>query len=139
MSDYGFCSKEIAAEVTSACSEITAAEVYEEEARIQHNIRALVNTIRRKISEKARGYVHLFATSNDIMDTAAALRYKDFTLKVLLPDLIDLIELLAQVAQQEAETPQIGRTHGQHAEPITFGYAVALFVSRLGGRAEKLE
>jgi adenylosuccinate lyase len=138
LSDYGFCSREISEEIVEACKQVTATEVYEEEARIQHNIRALVNSIRRKISEKARGYVHLFATSNDIMDTAAALRYKEFCLKVLIPDLMDLIEMLAQLARAEAETPQIGRTHGQHAEPITFGYSVALYVSRLGGRLEKL-
>lgn len=135
---YGFCSEEVSREVSRACEEITAEEVYTEEARIQHNIRALVNTIRAKISESARGFVHLFATSNDIMDTAAALRYKDFTLKVLLPDLLNLIEVLAELATREASTPQMGRTHGQHAEPITFGYAIALYVSRLGGRAEKL-
>lgn len=139
LADYGFCSREISKEVSDACKQVTAAEVYEEEARIQHNIRALVNSIRRKISEKARGYVHLFATSNDIMDTAAALRFKEFGQQVLVPDLIELVELLAQLAREEAETPQIGRTHGQHAEPITFGYAVALFVSRLGGRVLKLD
>lgn len=139
LADYGFCSREISLEVSAACKEVTAAEVYAEEARIQHNIRALVNSIRRRISEKARGYVHLFATSNDIIDTAAALRYKEFGLQTLLPDLINLIELLAQLARDHADTPQIGRTHGQHAEPITFGYAIALFVSRLGGRALKIE
>lgn len=139
LADYGFCTREISNEVTEACKKVTAAEVYEEEARIQHNIRALVNNIRRKISEKARGYVHLFATSNDIMDTAAALRFKEFGQQILLPDLIELVEHLAELARGEAETPQIGRTHGQHAEPITFGYAVALFVSRLGGRVLKLD
>lgn len=139
LADYGFCSHEIGDEITRACEQVTAAEVYAEEARIQHNIRALVNSIRGRISEKARGYVHLFATSNDIMDTAAALRYKEFGLKVLLPDLTGLIDLLCEIAKDHAETPQIGRTHGQHAEPITFGYALAMFVSRLGGRAEKLE
>jgi adenylosuccinate lyase len=139
LADYGFCKREISVEVARACKEVTTAEVYEEEARIQHNIRALVNSIRKRVSEEARGFVHLFATSNDIMDTAAALRYKEFGQNILLPDLIGLMELLAGLARQEAETPQIGRTHGQHAEPITFGYAVALFVSRLGGRAEKLQ
>ena len=139
LADYGFCSREIAAEVTRACSEVTAAEVYEEEARIQHNIRALVNSIRRRVSQPARGYVHLFATSNDIMDSAAALRYGDFTRKVLIPDVIALMEILADLARREAGTVQMGRTHGQHAEPITFGYAIALYVSRLGGRVLKLQ
>jgi adenylosuccinate lyase len=72
------------------------------------------------------------------MDTAAALRYKEFARTVLIPDLVGLIRPLADLARREAETVQIGRTHGQHAEPITFGYAIALFVSRLGGRAKKM-
>ena len=139
LAQYGFCSEEISSEVSRACQQITAAEVYEEEARIQHNIRALVNSIRRKVSEKARGYVHLFATSNDIMDTAAALRYKEFTGDVLLPDLVELLKLLSAIARREAATIQMGRTHGQHAEPLTFGYAIALYVSRLGGRILKIE
>lgn len=138
LSRYGFCSSDVAGEVSVACRAITAAEVYEEEAKIQHNIRALVNCIRRKLNEQARGFVHLFATSNDIMDTAAALRYKEFTRSVMLPDLIGLIEKLCELGKREAQTIQMGRTHGQHAEPITFGYAIALYVSRLGGRALKL-
>ncbi|HJZ11901.1 MAG TPA: lyase family protein [Acidobacteriota bacterium] len=139
LAEYGFCSPEVSREVSRACAEVTAEEVYREEARIQHNIRALVNCIRGKISEGARGYIHLFATSNDIMDTAVALRYREFNQKVLLPDLINSIELIADLARRECATAQIGRTHGQHAEPITFGYALALYVSRLGGRAQKLE
>lgn len=139
LADYGFCSLEIAQEVTRACAEVTAAEVYAEEARIQHNIRALVNCIRKKVSEPARGFVHLFATSNDIMDSAAALRYSEFTRDVLIPDLKQLLEILADLARKEAGTVQMGRTHGQHAEPITFGYAIALYISRLGGRILKLD
>ena len=57
------CSHEIADEVERASEEVTAAEVYEEQSRIRHNIRSLVNVIRRKISPEARPYVHLFATS----------------------------------------------------------------------------
>lgn len=139
LAQYGFCSREVSEEVSRACREVTAAEVYEEEGRIQHNIRALVNCIRRRISEDARGVVHLFATSNDIMDTSAALRYKEFCGKVLIPDLVELIRLLSDLGKKEASTVQMGRTHGQHAEPITFGYSIALYISRLGGRMLKLE
>jgi adenylosuccinate lyase len=139
LAQYGFCSQEVSRAVSKACSEVKAAEVYAEEARIQHNIRALVNCIRRRIPENARGYVHLLATSNDIMDTAASLRYKEFFREVLIPDLIDFVRLLTDLAKSEAATPQMGRTHGQHAEPITFGYALALYVSRLGGRIQRLE
>ena len=83
--------------------------------------------------------MHLFATSADILDTASALRYKDLTRKVVLPDLIALERRLIQLARDHAETVQIGRTHGQHAEPITFGYALSLYVSRIGNRIEFID
>ncbi len=76
--------------------------------------------------------MHLGATSVDILDTAASLRYRDVTRAVLLPLLADLEEALVRLARAEADTPQVGRTHGQHAVPITFGFAVAGYVSRLG-------
>ncbi len=76
--------------------------------------------------------MHLGATSADILDTAAALRYRDAIEKVILPLLLDLEDELIRRAREEAETPQIGRTHGQHAVPLTFGFALAEYVSRLG-------
>ena len=139
LAKHGICSHEIADEVERAAREVTAAEVYEEQARIRHNIRSLVNVMRRKINLEAQPYVHLFATSADILDTATALRFKDLTRKVILPDLIELEGELIQLAREHAETVQIGRTHGQHAEPITFGYALALYVSRIGNRIELID
>jgi adenylosuccinate lyase len=55
-----------------------------------------------------------------------------------VPDLRDLTLQLIQMARAHAHTPQMGRTHGQHAVPITFGFAVALYVSRLGQGLEKI-
>jgi adenylosuccinate lyase len=139
LANHGICSHEIADEVERAAKEITAEEVYEEQARIRHNIRSLVNVMRRRISSEARPYVHLFATSADVLDTATALRFKDLTQQIILPDLIGLETQLIQLAREHAETVQIGRTHGQHAEPITFGYAIALYVSRIGNRIELID
>ena len=135
----GICSHEIADEVERAVEEVTATEVYEEQSRIRHNIRSLVNVIKRKISPEAQPYIHLFATSADILDTATTLRFKDLTQEVILPDLIEFESRLIQLARNHAETVQIGRTHGQHAEPITFGYAIALYVSRIGNRIELID
>jgi adenylosuccinate lyase len=112
--------------------EITPEEVYAEEQKTQHNVRALVNVLKRHLPEKVRPLVHLGATSVDILDTAAALRYRDVVLTVILPLLIDLEEELIRRAREEAETPQIGRTHGQHAVPLTFGFALSEYVARLG-------
>ena len=136
LAKHGVCSHKIADEVEQAIEQVTAEEVYEVQSRIRHNIRSLVNVIRSKISPEARPYIHLFATSADILDTATALRFKDLTQNVILPDLIELEARLIQLARDHAETVQIGRTHGQHAEPITFGYALALYVSRIGNRIE---
>jgi adenylosuccinate lyase len=138
LADIGVCSREAAAEIGRACESITAEEVYEEERRIQHNIRALVNCIRARVSPAARPYVHLFATSADIIDTARALCLREVTSAVLLPDLIALERRLIRIARDHAETQQIGRTHGQHAVPITFGFAMALYVSRLGQRMQAI-
>ncbi len=120
-------------------AQITAQKVYEEEKQTEHNVRALVNLIQKALPPEAAPYVHLFATSMDITDTAQALRIKRMVQDVILPDFIALIELIAQMAKKEANTAQIGRTHGQFAEPVTFGFYLAYYASRLLGRVEKIQ
>jgi adenylosuccinate lyase len=117
---------------------VTPAEVYAEEEKIHHNIRALVNCIRRRLDAEAQGCVHLFVTSNDVMDTARALQLRDFTREVLLPDLHELMAVLVGAARRHADTVQIGRTHGRHAVPLTLGYWLANYVDRLGQRMERI-
>lgn len=128
----GLCSEKVAAEVEKACQDISAEEVYDEEDRIRHDIRALANSIRKRVSDEAKPFVHFSATSFDIVNTAEALRYKEFSESVLVPSLLELEKVVMDLAMREKETLQIGRTHGQHAEPITFGFALAEYVSRLG-------
>ena len=118
---------------------ITPEEVYKEEEKTQHNIRALVNVINKKVPENLKPWVHMGATSVDILDTANAMKMRDVTRDVMLPLLMELQEELIRVADQEAETPQVGRTHGQHAVPVTLGFTMAEYVSRLGQSLEELE
>jgi adenylosuccinate lyase len=106
--------------------------VYAEEKKTQHNIRALVNVLKRHLPEQVRPLLHLGATSADILDTASSLRYGKTLRSVILPLLCDLEEELIRRSREEADTPQVGRTHGQHAVPLTFGFALAEYVSRLG-------
>lgn len=133
------CSTQVLDEIQHACTTVTTNEVYEEEKRIHHDIRALVNCICRKVSDEAKRFVHLAATSYDIIDTANAARYKDVVTHVLVPSLLKLESVLINHALNYEETPQAGRTHGQHAVPITFGFAVAGYISRLGGSIEALK
>jgi adenylosuccinate lyase len=128
----GLCTPDVARQVRAAAAEVRPAEVHEEQARIRHPVMSLVNCIRRRVPEEARPFVHLTATTNDIVCTAESYRLRGFTRSVLLPRLADLQATLLERAGQERDTLQIGRTHGQFAEPITFGYALAHFASRLG-------
>ena len=124
------------AHMAEAARQIDPGEVYAEEHRVHHNIRALVNCLRSKLPEQVRGYVHLFATSCDIMDTARAVSLRDICREVILPDLCGLAKVVIDLARANADLPQIGRTHGQYAEPITVGYWLANYVVRLGGRTK---
>jgi adenylosuccinate lyase len=122
----------IAAALDSAGAAVLPDAVYKEEKSTKHNIRALVNVLTRSVDPEFAPLVHLGATSADILDTASALRYRDAVILVILPLLRSLENCLCDIADREARTPQIGRTHGQHAVPITFGFAMAEYVSRLG-------
>jgi adenylosuccinate lyase len=135
----GICPDWVVSEVEAACGQVTTQEVYDEEDRIRHDIRALVNCVRAKVSNGAKPYIHMTATSYDISDPANAARYKEVTEKVLIPCLMKLEGVLIGIALREAETVQVGRTHGQHAVPITFGFAICGYVSRLGDSIEALK
>jgi len=118
---------------------IPASEVYAEEEKTRHNIRALVNVMKRYLPEDLKPLVHLGATSVDILDTAQALRIRAGVRNLILPRLIKLERELCRFAKDHAETPQVGRTHGQFAVPLTLGYAFAEYVSRLGKSILKIE
>lgn len=130
---------EIAQSLDKVASEIDPAEVYEEEEKTKHNIRALVNVMKTKVSAEIGPLVHLGATSVDILDTALSCRMRDVTKNVVLPELKKLEKHLCAIADRDSEVPQVGRTHGQHAVPITFGWSIAEFVSRLGKSILRIE
>lgn len=135
----GVCSRKIVKQVEKATARVTAAEVYEEEKRIKHDVRGLVNILRSKVGEEAKPFIHFCATSYDIVDTANALRYKEGIEELLIPELKGLLREWIKIAQREKNTLQIGRTHGQHAEPITFGFAMLSYINRLGECIASLE
>ena len=135
----GICSDKVAEEVGKAVEKVTAEEVYAEEDRIKHDVRALANMIREKVSDEAKQFVHFGSTSYDRVDPSNALRAKDAVQKILVPKLKEFEEILIDLALREKATVQIGRTHGQHAVPITFGFAIAEYVSRLGNRIKSIE
>jgi adenylosuccinate lyase len=135
---HGICPTSIADEITNAAKTVTASEIEDEEKRVKHDVRALVNVIQRKVSDAAKPYVHLGATSYDIVDTARVLRFRKAVEAVIVPDMFALERVWIDLARRERDQTQIGRTHGQFAEPITFGFAVAQYVDRWGSRILEL-
>lgn len=129
----------MAKKLDKIAADIDPEEVYKEEEKTQHNIRALVNVMKTKVPKEVGPLVHLGATSVDILDTALSMRMRDVTQNVVLPELKELEKALCVIAERECATPQVGRTHGQHAVPITFGWSIAEFVSRLGKSILRIE
>ncbi|MFX0139778.1 MAG: lyase family protein, partial [Candidatus Hodarchaeota archaeon] len=136
---YKLCSDDIVHDVQNILDKISTDEIYNKEQKLKHEIQALVQLIKSKVHDKAKPYIHLTATSHDIINIANALRYKHAIKKIILPDMIRLEKIWIKLAREEKNTLQIGRTHGQHAEPITFGFFIAQYVDRWGIRILKLK
>jgi len=139
LADAGVCTPEIAQAIEAASAKVTAEAVAEEEKATKHDVKALVNCIKAGLSEDAQPYVHFGATSYDIVATALSLQLRTAVTGLVLPRLESLEKTLLGLIEKYAETVQIGRTHGQHAVPITFGFAMAEYASRLGASIRSLQ
>ena len=106
------------------------------EKEIKHDIASLVRAL-AEVCGPSGAYVHLGATSYDIVDTANALQLKD-ALDLIEKKLADLKEILQKQAAQHKETIMIGRTHGQHALPITLGFKFAVWGYEVNRHLERL-
>lgn len=139
LADFGVCTSNVAEQIAAACHKVTVEAVAEEEATTKHDVKALVNAIKANCSDEAKPYVHFGATSYDIVATALSLQLRAATNELVLPRLVELEKTLLNLTEKYAETVQVGRTHGQHAVPITFGFAMAEYVSRLGQNIQALQ
>ena len=106
------------------------------EKEIKHDIASLVRAL-SEVCGSSGAYVHLGATSYDIVDTANALQLKD-ALGLIEKKLADLKAILQKQAAQHKETVMIGRTHGQHALPITLGFKFAVWGYEVNRHIERL-
>ncbi len=107
------------------------------EKEIKHDIASLVRAL-SEVCGSSGAYVHLGATSYDIVDTANALQLKD-ALNVIEKKLCDFKVVLQKQALQHKNTAMIGRTHGQHALPITLGFKFAVWGYEINRHIERLE
>jgi adenylosuccinate lyase len=107
------------------------------EKEIKHDIASLVRAL-SEVSGDSGAYVHLGATSYDIVDTANALQLKD-AVAVLEKRLVEFKMILQRQAGQHKDTVMIGRTHGQHALPITLGFKFAVWGYEVDRHIQRLE
>ena len=109
--------------------------VKEIEKEIRHDIMAVVKALAEQC--KYGKYIHLGATSYDIVDTANALQMRD-ALNMIEEGLIEFLKTLSKLAQEHRETIMMGRTHGQHALPITFGLKMAVYAMEIKRHIHRL-
>jgi adenylosuccinate lyase len=109
--------------------------IHEIERVTAHEIVALVEAL-SEVSGKAGAYVHFGATSADILDTSLALQMKD-GLDLILRKLDKLEEVLLELTKRHRDTLMIGRTHGQHALPMTLGLKFAIWLREIGRHIER--
>jgi adenylosuccinate lyase len=101
-----------------------------------HDVTAFLGSVSESLGEEAR-FIHLGLTSNDVIDTALSLQLLEAA-EILSEDIKELITVLAQQAMKYKYTPMIGRTHGIHAEPISFGLKLALWVEEMRRNLQRL-
>jgi adenylosuccinate lyase len=124
--------------IASACEpdKVSLERVKEFELETKHDVMAMVKAITEKAG-KAGKYVHLGATSNDIVDTATALQIRS-ALYLIEDDVDKLILTLGRLAKKYRKTIMVARTHGQFAIPTTFGFKIAGYMMELLRHKERL-
>ncbi|UCE91458.1 MAG: adenylosuccinate lyase [Methanobacteriota archaeon] len=122
---------------TASTKYVKLSRVREIDAQINHEMTAVIRALSEQSGESGK-FVHLGATSNDILDTAAALQLRD-ALDLLEQDVAALKRTFAAKARENRDTIMIGRTHGQYALPITFGLKMANYALEMHRHEERLK
>jgi adenylosuccinate lyase len=111
--------------------------IREVEAEVRHDVIAFTTAVAEFVGPESRWF-HYGLTSNDVVDTAQALLIKQAS-EIIAADLRQLAEVLKRRAFEFKDTPMIGRTHGIHAEPITFGFKLANWYSEVQRNIERFD
>ena len=142
LAEAGIVPKE-AARAIRARANFNVERIFEIEAEVKHDVIAFTTAVAEIVGPHARWF-HYGLTSNDVVDTAQALLIQQAS-SLIAGDLERLADVLERRAWEFKDTPMIGRTHGVHAEPITFGFKIANWysetrrnIARFGAAAEDL-
>lgn len=128
---------EEAARDIAACTGVQAERIDEIERTTQHDVIAFTTAVAEQVGPSAR-WLHFGLTSSDVLDTALALQMRQ-ACGLILDDLHQAIEAVGERAHEHRDTAMIGRTHGVHAEPMTFGLKLALWHAELRRGVVRIE
>lgn len=120
-----------------AKAKVNLERIAEIEKVVRHDLIAFLQGIVEEIGEAGR-YLHLGLTSSDVKDTGLSLALRDSG-QLLLKDLQELREVLGERALESKDVVMVGRTHGIHAEPLTFGLKLALWLTEIDRQIERLK
>jgi adenylosuccinate lyase len=128
LADAGIVPREAARKLRER-ARVDVARINELEAKVKHDVIAFTITVQESVGDPEAGrWLHYGLTSNDVVDTSQALLVREAS-QLIEKDLERFGETLERRAWEFKDTPEIGRTHGVHAEPITFGLKVANWYS----------
>lgn len=116
---------------------VNVARIHEIEAEVRHDVIAFTTSVAESVGPEAR-WLHYGLTSNDVVDTAQALQIKAAS-AILHKDILGLMEVLKRRALEFQHTPTIGRTHGVHAEPTTFGLKLLNWYAEMRRNLKRFE
>lgn len=136
MAEIGVLPKEDAQTIRSK-AKFDLAEIEEIEKRTNHDVIAFLENVASYVGPAAR-WMHQGLTSSDVLDTTLAVQMAQAS-DLLIKDLKELRLVIARRANEYRKTPMIGRSHGIHAEPVTFGLKLALMYDEFGRALERLE
>ena len=128
MANHGIIPEEAARDIRERGA-VDASRVEEIERTTRHDVIAFTTAVAEHVGPSAR-WLHFGLTSSDVLDTALALQLRE-SCDLLLADLEQLAQAVRDQAFAHKHTPMIGRTHGVHAEPMTFGLKLALWFDEL--------
>jgi adenylosuccinate lyase len=135
MAELGQIPREDAVEIRKR-ARFSIPEIAEIEKRTNHDVIAFLENVADSVGPAAR-WIHQGLTSSDVLDTTLAVQLTESS-TILLDDLKRLLAAVADQARRFKMTPMIGRSHGVHAEPITFGLKLALMFDEFGRAEERL-
>ena len=115
---------------------IRVERIDEIEKTTKHDVIAFLTSLTEKVGDDGR-FIHMGLTSSDVLDTALAVQLKE-SAEILLEDIDRLLGVLKRRALENKNTLMIGRSHGIHAEPITFGLKMAIWYQEMQRNRQRL-